>query len=107
MPDTALDSEEEEGEINKRASAYRGRRQNSSTEPSRGVYNVVTEGFGKKGDAGTGVTGSSAEQEGWKDGGCKAGGARGHGWVRMRGEERRPAVPWPEGPWEQIKRVLL
>lgn len=107
MPDTALDSEEEEGEINKRASAYRGRRQNSSTEPSGGVYNVVTEGFGKKGDAGTGVTGSSAEQEGWKDGGCKACGARGHRWVRMRGEERRPAVPWPEGPWEQIKRVLL
>lgn len=107
MPDTALNSEEEEGEINKRASACRGRRQNSSTGPSGGVYNVVTEGFGEKGDTGTGVTRISAGQEGWKDGGYKAGGARGHGWVRMRGEERRPAVPWLEGPWEQIKWVRL
>ena len=52
MPDTALDSEEEKGEINKRASAFRERRQNSRTEPSGGVYNVVTEGFGEKGEAG-------------------------------------------------------
>lgn len=59
------------------------------------------------GRAGTGVTGSSTEQEGQEDGGCKAGGARGHRWVRRRGEETRLAVAWPKVRCEQINRELL